>query len=56
MTDTTPRLALPMLQPGQAQKEMFHNEALALLDLATQAVVEAVGVDAPPGDPVPGRA
>ena len=27
MTDTeTARWALPLLQPGQAQKEMFHNE------------------------------
>ncbi|MBX9860394.1 MAG: DUF2793 domain-containing protein [Sphingomonas sp.] len=52
MTDeTTARLALPLLQPGQAQKELYHNEALALLDLATQAVVEAVGVDTPPGAP-----
>lgn len=52
MTDeTTARLALPLLQPGQAQKELYHNEALALLDLATQAVVEAVGVDTPPDVP-----
>lgn len=52
MTDeTTARLALPLLQPGQAQKELYHNEALALLDLATQAVVEAMGVDTPPDAP-----
>ncbi|WP_066650242.1 MULTISPECIES: DUF2793 domain-containing protein [Sphingomonas] len=55
MTDeTTARLALPLLQPGQAQKELYHNEALALLDFATQAVVEAVGVDMPPAAPAMG--
>jgi hypothetical protein len=57
MTDLpTPRLALPLLQPGQAQKEMYHNEALARLDLAVQAAVVAVGTNIPPGDPNPGEA
>lgn len=42
------RLAMPLLQPGQAQKEMDHNEALALLDIAVQPVVAAVGVNVPP--------
>jgi hypothetical protein len=52
MTDApTIRLALPLLQPGQAQKEMFHNEALARLDFAVQASVVAAGDDSPPGDP-----
>lgn len=55
MTDLpTPRLALPMLQPGQAQKEMYHNEALARLDLAVQASVIASGTNIPPEDPEPG--
>lgn len=48
------RLALPLLQPGQAQKELYHNEALALLDIAAQAVVEAVGLGTPPIAPTPG--
>ncbi len=52
--ERSPRLAMPLLQPGQAQKENDHNEALALLDIATQAVVRAVGVDGPPADPAPG--
>lgn len=34
--ERSPRLALPLLQPGQAQKEQNHNEALARLDLAFQ--------------------
>lgn len=55
MSGTTGRLALPMLEPGQAQKEATHNEALATLDLATQASVMAVGVDAPPAAPLVGQ-
>ena len=54
MTDGSARLALPFIATGKAQKELAHNEALALLDLAVQAGVEAVGVDAPPGAPAPG--
>lgn len=50
----TPRLALPLLEPGQAQKEMFHNEALALLDVAVQAAVEAI-LAVPPEAPATGQ-
>ena len=56
MNDTSARLGLPLMQAGQAQKEWTHNEALALLDLAVQASVVAVGVNAPPPAPVPGQA
>lgn len=57
MTDQpTPRLALPLLQPGQAQKEMYHNEALARLDLAVQASIFAVGTNIPPEEPESGQA
>lgn len=52
--ETTARLGLPLLQVGQAQKELSHNEALALLDLAVQPVVEAVGIDTPPAAPADG--
>ena len=54
--EDTPRLGLPLLRPGQAQKETTHNEALAALDLLVQAGVESVGSDTPPTDPAPGRA
>lgn len=55
MTDqSTARLALPLLQAGQAQKETSHNEALTLLDIASQAVVSAVGRNDPPVGPAPG--
>lgn len=53
--DQSPRLALPLLNAGQAQKEITHNEALALLDLLTQPVVVAVGTNTPPEAPSPGQ-
>ena len=56
MADVTDRLGLPLLAAGQAQKELFHNEALAMIDLALGAGVEAVGVNAPPASPVSGQA
>ena len=44
----THRLGLPLLHAGQAQKEIWHNEALALLDLLVQPVVLSVGATQPP--------
>jgi hypothetical protein len=55
MAETTPRLSLPLLEAGQAQKELFHNEALALLDIAVAAGVQGVGLDTPPAMPMPGQ-
>lgn len=52
--ETTARLALPLLQAGQAQKELTHNEALTLLDFAAQSVVTAVGRNDPPATPALG--
>lgn len=54
MTETK-RLALPFLQPGQAQKEFFHNEALRRLDLTVAAAVEAVAANTPPASPSDGQ-
>lgn len=51
----TGRWALPLLDAGQAQKEMAVNEALARLDLLTQAAVVSVGLNAPPSAPVVGE-
>lgn len=56
MTDETPRWTLPLLAVGQAQKEVTHNEALALLDLVVHPCVEAVGVNMPPAAPLVGQA
>lgn len=53
--DQTPRLALPVLQIGQADKERMHNEALALIDMVAAAAVEEVGIDVPPADPTVGQ-
>lgn len=51
----TDRLALPLLAAGQAGKELVHNEALLLLDMATQAVVESADLAVPPGSPAAGQ-
>jgi len=51
---TTPRWGLPLIEPGQAQKELFHNESLLLIDAAVQAGVVAVGTEPPPPDPAAG--
>lgn len=50
----TPRLALPFLSPGQAQKELFHNEALQILDAVVAAAVEQAPLSSPPPAPAPG--
>lgn len=51
----TDRWSWPLLDAGQAQKEMTHNEALAAIDLLLGATVVAVGVDTPPTDPAAGQ-
>jgi len=51
---TTERLALPLLTPGQAQKEFFHNEALQALDALVAGCVEEGPRNDPPTAPVPG--
>ena len=48
MSDTSPILGLPYLQPAQAQKHVTHNEALQVLDMVTQLVVEAFDAENPP--------
>jgi hypothetical protein len=50
----TYRLALPHILPGQAQKELFHNEALQALDLIVAAAVEEPPLAAPPASPTVG--
>lgn len=51
MSDTTARFALPYIAPGQAQKEVAHNEALARIDAVLQASVLAMGTNDPPASP-----
>lgn len=52
---TTPRLALPLLAAGQAQKEMSHNEALVRVDLCLHGRAVAAEAEIPPEDPAPGQ-
>jgi hypothetical protein len=55
MSDQSPRFGLPFILPGQAQKELFHNEALIIADALLQAAVEEGPRAAPPPSPVPGQ-
>ena len=50
----TPRLALPFLSAGQAQKEFSHNEALQTLDIVVAAAVEEGPRADPPTAPTSG--
>lgn len=50
MSESTPRYELPLLVPGQAHKEVVHNEALLRLDALVGATVEAI-LDVPPSEP-----
>lgn len=55
MSDISPRLSLPLLQPSQAQKHVTHNEALRVLDILVQLSVEAFDATVPPAVPVEGE-
>jgi hypothetical protein len=55
MSDATPRFGLPFILPGQAQKEVFHNEALTAADALLHPVVESAALATPPADPQPGQ-
>lgn len=52
--ETTERLGLPLLAPGQAQKELTHNEALQLIEILLAGAIEEPARNAPPSGPVPG--
>lgn len=54
MTETSARFTLPFIVPGQAQKEVFHNEALTLVDAALHASVAGDPTADEPIDPAPG--
>lgn len=52
--DATPRLGLPYLAAGQAQKHVILNAALARLDGLVQTAVESRSVSVQPADPTDG--
>jgi hypothetical protein len=55
MSEATPRFGLPFILPGQAQKELFHNEALSAADALIHAAAETVPLPAPPASPQAGQ-
>ncbi len=56
MADVTGRYGLPLLQAGQSQKEITHNEALVRTDALLHPSVESRTLTAPPTSPTPGQA
>lgn len=54
MSETSPSLSLPFIQPAQAQKHITHNEALRILDAVTQLSVLDATLSTPPGQPEEG--
>jgi hypothetical protein len=56
MSELTPRFGLPFIFPGQAQKELFHNEALLRIDAALSAAAEGAPRADPPTNPAEGEA
>lgn len=54
MSQSTPRLTLPYIQPAQAQKHVTHNEAIRALDLLVQMSFLDDALTSPPAAPAIG--
>ncbi|MEF2549571.1 DUF2793 domain-containing protein [Aurantimonas sp. E1-2-R+4] len=52
--ELSPNLSLPYVMPAQAQKHVTHNEAIDILDIAVQLMVESATVLDPPVTPAEG--
>lgn len=48
MLELSDRLQLPLLVPGQGQKDVTHNEALVMLDMLVQPVALSASISTPP--------
>jgi len=55
MSENSPRLDLPYIQPSQAQKHVTHNEAVEILDTIVQMKLEDIDVSNPPVLPAEGQ-
>ena len=55
MSESSPNLALPFIQPAQAQKHVTHNEAIERLDLIVQLTVQDFDATTPPVSPAEGQ-
>ncbi|WP_372884208.1 DUF2793 domain-containing protein [Shimia sp.] len=55
MSERSPNLNMPYLQPAQAQKHVTHNEALQQLDALVQITVQGFDATVPPGAPANGE-
>ncbi|MFL6689723.1 MAG: DUF2793 domain-containing protein [Alphaproteobacteria bacterium] len=55
MSDTTPRVALPLLAAAQSQKHVTHNEALLELDALVATVILDRDLSTPPSTPADGN-
>ena len=51
----TPRLALPLIAAGQAQKDVTHNDALLALDRLVALTIASRSAAGPPSVPLPGE-
>lgn len=56
MSETTPKLDLPLIMPAQAQKHVTVNEALLRLDALVQPAVTSRTLDVQPAGPGEGEA
>lgn len=54
MTDTTDRYGLPLIQTGQAQKDLTHNDAIGTIDSLLHLAIEAT-LAVRPSAPVAGQ-
>ena len=55
MSETSPNLDLPLIQPAQAQKHVTVNEALLRLDSLTQTCVQSRSLQVQPAVPAEGQ-